>query len=104
MIVGFGETGMDKRHVIHMVDHVGEDFGYPGARLSLFFKLEWRLHQGANFAREKPGELVKALKFLTIMFRKLWLVIPGIHLALTAIHEKPDHRFGLAGKMALPWS
>jgi hypothetical protein len=23
---------------------------------------------------------------------------------LTAIHEKPDHRFGLAGKMAMPWS
>ena len=48
MIIGLGKARMNERHIVHMIHHVGKDLGNPASRLSLLFKLEGRLHQGAD--------------------------------------------------------
>lgn len=95
---------MNERHVIHMIHHVGEDLGNPATGLAFLLKLERRLHQGADFPRKETCELIETLEFLPIVLFKGGLVIPGVNLALAAIHEQPDHRLGLGREVSLPGS
>ena len=48
---------------------------------------------------EEAGVLVEAGQILAVVFLERGLVIPGVHLALAAVHEQPDHRFRLRRKM-----
>ena len=87
---------MDKCHPVNMLSQVREDLGHELAALTSTRELERRLQQSADLLREESGELVKARELLPMTLGEFWLVVPGVHMAGTAIDEEPNHalRFG----------
>src|ERR1700722_2358242 len=92
---------MDEGHVIDVLRHAGEDRRNPRSRLPTLLPGEGRLHQRPDLIDEEAGLVVEALEFLPVALRQLRLVVPGIDLAGTAVHEQPDDRLRLGGEVRL---
>src|SRR5262249_36784363 len=64
----------------------------PGARLALPRELKGRPHDGSDLVGEESGVLVEMGQFLVVPLFERGLVLPGIDVALSAVHEEPNHR------------
>ena len=51
---------------------------------------------------KKAGLGIEAFQRLAVAFFQLGLVVPGVDLALAAVHEQPDDALGLGRKMRRP--
>src|SRR5260221_9778856 len=102
MVVSLGMAGVDERHLIRVLCEAREDLARPRAALAVLRKLKWGFHQPANLIGKKARLVVKTFELLAVAPRQLRFVIPGIDLALSAIHEEPDDGLRLGRKVAEP--
>src|SRR3954453_10130105 len=102
MVVGLGVARVQEGHVVDVLGHLGKDFRSPGAALPMLAKFEGRLHQWPDLIREEAGVLVETGQLLAISLGELRLIVPGVDLAGTTIHEQPNYSLGLRRKMCGP--
>ena len=90
---------MDEGHVVDVLARPGKISEAHVPLLPYCWNLNGELHQRPDRRGEEAGVLVEARQFLAVALGQFRLVVPGIHLALAAVHEQPDHALGLGGKM-----
>ena len=83
--------GLYKGHLVHVPGQVGKQGGSPRSALAVLPEFKGGLHQWPYRIFKKPGGGVETLQFLTIAFRELGLVIPGIDMGRAAVDEEPDN-------------
>ena len=93
---------MDERNIVHMLRYIGEKIGNHLTRLAVW--LETPLgpnHPSLVFV--SPATKGFDINGFTIQRIEFRLVVEGIHVARTTIHEQEDHVFGLGDLMGHPW-
>ncbi len=99
VVVGFGKARVNERHAVDVFAHLRKNFRNPRTRLPALLELEGRPHQRAHLLGEEARVLVEAFQLLAIALGQFGFVVPGVDLALTAVHEQPDDAFGLGRKV-----
>ncbi len=102
MVIGVGVHRVDERHTVHVFGQVRKEAGRPSAALAVLAPFERGSHERADGSWEEACLRVEAFECLAVALGEFGLVIPGVDLALSAVHEQPDDgaRFGFV--MGLP--
>ncbi len=91
--------GLDEADVVDVLGDLGEQVADPGAALAVLLKAPGRLEQVEGFAGYDLGAREgQGLAMVTLQER---LVIEGVHLRRSAVHEEEDDALGAGGEVRL---
>ena len=105
MIVGIAESGMNKRHLVHVRAKVRKNLGHHLPALPPGCEVKGRLHQAAHRVLEETGGVregrIQLLNGFSVPPGQSGFVIPSIHLAWSAVDENPNYVLGFGLKVRL---